>query len=134
MFDDLRERVAERPAWKLSAAAVGIVAVIAVVLALAGTKPRLALPRTFEPGAPIVSGRRPTAPAGAVAAVSRFLADYLPFLYGSVDASRLQVITPQLRRSLAAERGRITPAERARSPQELRIAQRDRPVVRVVQQ
>jgi hypothetical protein len=70
----------------------------------------------------VVSGRRPTPPTAATVTVRRFLAGYLPFLYGQVGAEQLRAVTPQLRRSVAAQRGRVTPAERSRRPRVIALA------------
>ena len=47
---------------------------------------------------------------------ARFLAGYLPFLYGRASAHSIDGVTPDLRRQLIRVRGLVTPAERHRDP------------------
>jgi hypothetical protein len=58
-------------------------------------------------------------PAGELArarqAAARFLADYLPFLYGRGSA-RVDAVTPSLRLQLTQTRTQVTPVERRRHP------------------
>ena len=122
----MRDREADRrhgPRWRLAAAAVVLAAAIALV-AIAGTgKPRTAsAPAPTGAGPPVVSGHRPTPPTNATLTVRRFLAGYLPFLYGQVGVEQLRAVTPQLRRTVAAQRGRVTPAERTRRPRVIALA------------
>jgi hypothetical protein len=70
----------------------------------------------------VVSGQRPTPPTDATLTVRRFLAAYLPFLYGQIGVEQLPAVTPQLRRTVAAQRGRVTPAERTRRPRVIALA------------
>ena len=123
----MRERHADRRdgrvRWKLAAAAVVLGAAIAL-LAIAGTgKQRTSrAPAPTGVGGSVVSGRRPTPPMAATVTVRRFLAGYLPFLYGQVGADQLRAVAPQLRRSVTAERERVTPAERSRRPRVIALA------------
>jgi len=122
----VRDREADRrhgPRWRLAAAAVVLAAAIALV-AIAGTgKPRTAsAPAPTGAGPSVVSGQRPTPPTDATLTVRRFLAGYLPFLYGQVGAEQLYAVAPQLRRTVAARRGRVTPAERDRHPRLVALA------------
>src|SRR4051794_21804378 len=121
MREDVRERIAEQPNWKLVISAVGVVAARFVAVAVTTEEQRSPTPRAPAAGAPIVGGRRQSLPAGATAAATRFLHGYLPFLYGQVGASRINRLTPELGRSLADQRARVTPAERARHPRVLQL-------------
>ena len=116
LWGRLRERAGDWPAPKLVGAAVTIAAATGVVIALIAAHRGLPLPDGGIAAAPIVSGDRPQVPAAATAAAHRFLAGYLPLLYGQVSASHLHGLIPALRRSLARQRGRVTPTERARHP------------------
>lgn len=53
---------------------------------------------------------------GAKRAALRFLAGYLPFLYGRGSARSIDAVTPGLRRQLGPMRGLVTPVERRRHP------------------
>jgi hypothetical protein len=116
LWERLRERAGDWPAWKLVGAAVTIAAATGVVIALIGAHHGSPPPNAGIAAAPIVGGDRPEVPAAATAAAHRFLAGYLPFLYGQVSAGQLHGLTPGLRRSLARQLGRVTPTERARDP------------------
>lgn len=124
VWERLRERAGDWPAWKLVGAAVTMAAATGVVIALIGAHHGSPPPNARIAAAPSVSGDRPEVPAAATAAAHRFLARYLrrlPFLYGQVSAGQLHGLTPALRRSLARQRGRVTPTERARDPRVLEL-------------
>lgn len=52
----------------------------------------------------------------AEAAARRFLAGYLPYIYGRGSASAIRAASPQLGRRLRRERPRVSPATRRRRP------------------
>ena len=117
MLERLRERPGEQPRWRLVVAAVATATVLGVLLVRGGARPTPTVPSTdVGAGAPVISGRAQTAPAAATAAAARFLTRYLPLLYGQAGADGLVALTPRLRRAVAAQRGRVTPAERTRHP------------------
>jgi hypothetical protein len=111
-----------RAHWKLVAAAVAIAAVIGLLAIAGGGEPTSVSRAPMRAGASVVSGHRPTPPTAANVAVRKFLAGYLPFLYGQVGAEQLHAVTTQLRHSLPAQRGRVTPAERTRHPRVIALA------------
>jgi hypothetical protein len=121
VWERLRERAGDWPPWKLVGAAVAIAAATGVAIALIGAHHGSPPPQAGIAAALIVSGDRPEVPAAATAAAERFLAGYLPFLYGQMSAGQLHGLTPALRRSLARQRGRVTPTERARHPRVLQL-------------
>jgi hypothetical protein len=68
---------------------------------------------------PTGGGSHPISPGGLAAArrkAARFLAGYLPFLYGRGSARSIDAVTPDLRRQLIHARGLVTPAEHHRHP------------------
>ena len=123
MLERHADRRDGRAHWKLVAAAVAVAAVIGLLaIAGGGGHPTSIPPAPMRGGASVVSGHRPMPPTAATVAVRRFLTGYLPFLYGQVGAEQLHAVTPQLRRSVAAQRGRVTPAERTRHPRVIALA------------
>jgi hypothetical protein len=75
--------------------------------------------RTRPGGTPAAPGSGPISPTGLVAArraAARFLAGYLPFLYGRGSARSINAVTPGLRRQLSRMRSLVTPVERHRHP------------------
>ena len=70
-------------------------------------------------GAPTRAGSRLISPGGLVAArrvAVRFLAGYLPFLYGRGSARSIEAVAPGSRLELGRIRGLVTPVERQRHP------------------
>lgn len=70
-------------------------------------------------GSPQPTGRDPLSRAERAAArtaTRRFLAGYLPYLYGQGRASQVQPVSASVARTLRAGRARITPAQAARRP------------------
>lgn len=68
---------------------------------------------------PTAGGSRAISPDGLGAAkrvAARFLAGYLPFLYGHGSARSIGAVTPGARRQLSRMRGLVTPVERRRHP------------------
>ena len=66
-----------------------------------------------------VPGSRRIPPDGLVAAkrvAARFLAGYLPFLYGRGSARSIEAVTPGFRRALSRLGAVVTPVERQRHP------------------
>jgi hypothetical protein len=113
----LGDRFGERPRWKPAAVAVAIAAALAVaVMGSGGTPARTSSAGESDFGASVVTGDRQVPPAAATAAARRFLAGYLPFLYGQGGRGALSAVTPRLRRWLGAHPARQTPAERDRHP------------------
>ncbi len=110
---------------RLMLAALALVVLLLVASALAPS-PHPAHRSVPRPAGPARTRRTPTAPgspaisrgglgaAGRVAA--RFLAGYLPFLYGRASARSFEAVTPGLRRQLSDMRGLVTPVERQRHP------------------
>jgi hypothetical protein len=114
-----------RTTRRLTLAAVGLVALLVVTSALAPSPhpanrpvaPPAGPPRT--PRTPTAPGSRPISPGGLVVArrvADRFLAGYLPFLYGRGSGRSIDAVTPDLRRQLIRVRGLVTPVERPRHP------------------
>jgi hypothetical protein len=129
MRERLRDRLGEQLGWKPAAVAVAIVAALAVVVIGSSGQPApMSSAGQSGLGASVVTGGRQVPSAGATAAARRFLAGYLPFLYGQAGRGALGAVTPQLRGWLGAHRDRVTPAERARYPRlvALAFAPRDR--------
>jgi hypothetical protein len=114
-----------RTTRRLMLAAVGLVVLLVVTWALAPSPhpadrpvaPPAGPPRTLR--TPTARGSRPVSLGGLGAArrvAARFLADYLPFLYGRGSARSIDGVTPDLRRQLIRVRGLVTPVERQRHP------------------
>jgi hypothetical protein len=125
----LRERDRQR-AFALAAAALVLAAAI---LTLTGRDHHQPPPAAATPPTSPAAVPPPVSPAPAVRAPARerepepaprsirrvarrFLAGYLPYLYGQRPARRIDASTPQLRRRLAANRPRVSPAARRRRP------------------
>jgi hypothetical protein len=109
----------------LTLAALGLVVLLVVASALAPARHsdhrRVVLPavptRTRRP--PTARAARRISPGGLEAArraAARFLAGYLPFLYGRGSARSIDAVTPGLRAQLTGVRSLVTPAERQRHP------------------
>ena len=108
MLERLRDRLGQRPSWKLAAVALAIAAALAVVVIGSGGQPSpTSSAGRAGLGAFVVTGGRQLPPAAATAAARRFLAGYLRFLYGQADPGALRAISPQLRRWLGAHRTRV---------------------------
>jgi hypothetical protein len=110
---------------RLTLAALALVALLVVALALAPARHpahRPVVPPAGPTGAhrtPTAGGSRGISPRRLVAAKSvaaRFLAGYLPFLYGRGSAHSIEAVTPGLRLELVRIRAAVTPAERQRHP------------------
>jgi hypothetical protein len=64
-------------------------------------------------------GSGPISPTGLVAArraAARFLAGYLPFIYGRGSARSIDAVTPDMRLQLSRMRASVTPVECQRHP------------------
>ncbi len=116
-----RSRITRR----LTLAALGLVVLLVVVSALAPSRHpahRPASPAAVPTRArrtPTVGGSRPSSLGGLVGArrvAARFLAGYLPFVYGRGSARSIEAVTPAVRRQLSRMRGLVTPVERQRHP------------------
>jgi hypothetical protein len=118
-------RRGSRTTRRVTVAALVLVALLVVASALAPSphRPHRSVPppvgpaRTRRP--PAAPGSRPISPGGLVAArraAGRFLAGYLPFLYGRASARSIDGVTPDLRQQLIRMRGLVTPVERQRDP------------------
>src|SRR6516164_188205 len=102
-----------RTTRRLTLTAVAPVALLIVASALAPS-PHPAHSPVLPPAgpartrrAPTAPGSRPMSPGGLVAArrvTARFLAGYLPFLYGRGSACSIDGVTPDLRRQLTRVR------------------------------
>ena len=116
-----RSRITRR----LTLAALGLVVLLVVASALAparhpANRPVVppAVPTRTQRG-PTAGGSRQISPVELVAArrvAARFLAGYLPFLYGRGSARWIDAVTPGLRRQLSRWRGLATPVEGERHP------------------
>lgn len=114
-----------RTTRRLTLAALALVVLLVVALALAPSSHPAHRP-VASPARPTRTRRTPTAPGwrsispgGLVSArrvAARFLAGYLPFLYGRGSASSIEAVTPGLRLQLGRERVLVTPVERQRHP------------------
>jgi hypothetical protein len=110
---------------RLTLAALGLVVLLVVASALAPAR-RPAHRPVALPAVPTRTRRPPTAPAArqispggleaARRAAARFLAGYLPFVYGRGSARSIDAVTPGLRGQLIRVRSLVTPAERQRHP------------------
>jgi hypothetical protein len=114
-----------RTTRRLTLAAFALVGLLGVASALAPSPHPRHRPVTAPAGptrtrrAPTARGSRPISRRGLVAArreAARFLARYLPFLYGRGSARSIDGVTPDLRRELIRVRGSVTPAEHHRHP------------------
>jgi hypothetical protein len=114
-----------RTTRRLTLAALGLVGLLVVASALAPARhpahtaaaPPTVPTRTHR--TPTRVGSRPTSSARLLAArrvATRFLAGYLPFLYGRGSARSVEAVTPGLRLRLSSARGLVTPMERQRHP------------------
>src|SRR5438445_13731169 len=99
-----------RTTRRLTLAALGLVVLLVVASALGPARhpahrpvaPPAVPTRTHR--TPTVGGSRPSSSGGLVAAkrvAARFLAGYLPFLYGRGSARSIEAVTPGLRRQLS---------------------------------
>lgn len=120
----LRERDRQR-AFALAAAALVLAAAILTLTQRTTDQPpptpttTIAAP-VAAPPPPLASdvrerGREPT-PTQVKRVARRFLAGYLPYLYGQRPARRIDATTQSLRRRLASNRPRVSPAARRRRP------------------
>ena len=110
---------------RLTLAALALVALLVVASALAPAHHPAHRP-VVSPAGPTRTHRTPTAdgsrrisPHRLVAAKSvaaRFLAGYLPFLYGRGSARSIDAVTPDMRLQLSRMRALVTPVERQRHP------------------
>jgi hypothetical protein len=114
-----------RTTRRLTLAALGLAVLLVVALALAPARQPAHRPvvppavPTRPGGTPTAPGSGPISPIGLVAArraAARFLAGYLPFLYGRGSARSIDGVTPDLHRELIRVRGLVTPAEHHRHP------------------
>ena len=131
--------------------ALSLLAALAGVLAAAGgrsTSPPAITPSPTLPGVPVVVGTRAApapvpatglrAPVNAAqlsharSVAARFLAGYLPYLYGHRHARSLLDLAPALRAELAHDPPRLTPAQRSRHPRLVALAAVGRPGGRVL--
>jgi hypothetical protein len=110
---------------RLTLAALGLFVLLVVASALAPVRHPAhdPLARSAAPArtqrTPTAAGSHPISPAGFVAArrvAARFLAGYLPFLYGRGSARSIEVVTPGLHVQLSREPALVTPVERQRHP------------------
>lgn len=113
-----------RTTRRLTLAALALVVLLVVASALAPARHpahRAVAPPavpTRPGGTPSAPGSGPISPTGLVAArrTARFLAGYLPFLYGRGSAHSIDAVTPDMRLQLSRMRGLVTPVERQRHP------------------
>jgi hypothetical protein len=114
-----------RTTRRLTLAALALVVLLVVASALAPPRHpahRPVSPPTVTTSAhrtPTRAGSRPISPGGLVTAkrvAVRFLAGYLPFLYGRGSARSIQAVASGLRLELGRMRGLVTPVERRRRP------------------
>ena len=113
----------------LPAVALGVLLVVASALA---PSPHPAHRSVAPPARPARTRRRPTARgarpisrgelATARDTAARFLAGYLPFLYGRGSARSINAVTPDLRVQLSRVPGLVTPVERRRDPRVVSLA------------
>lgn len=111
---------------RLTLAALGLVVLLVVASAVAPARhpahrpvaaPAAVPTRTRR--TPAGAGSGPSSPGGLVGArrvAARFLAGYLPFVYGRGSARSIEAVTPAVRRQLSRMRGLVTPVERQRHP------------------
>ena len=118
-------RRSSRTTRRVTLAALVLVALLIVASALAPSPHRAHRPVPPPAGpartrrTPAAPGSRPISPGRLVAArrvAVRFLAGYLPFLYGRGPARSIRAVTPGVRRLLIRVRGLVTPVERHRHP------------------
>ena len=114
-----------RTTRRLTLAAVALVVLLVVASAVAPSPHPFHRPVAPPAGprrtqrTPTARAARPISPGGLVAArrvAGRFLAGYLPFLYGRGSARSIDGVTPDLRRQLIRAPGLVTPVERHRQP------------------
>jgi hypothetical protein len=113
-------------ARRLTVAALGVLALGAVASALTPARwpTRSARPPAARSPRFVQAPTGPAHPArlsagalgGARRAAVRFLAGYLPFLYGRGSARSIDAVASALRRQLMGEGARVTPAECLRRP------------------
>ena len=118
-------RRSSRTTRRVTLAALVLVALLIVASALAPSPHRAHRPVPPPAGpartrrTPAAPGSRTISPGRLVAArrvAGRFLAGYLPFLYGRGSARSIDGVTPDLRRQLIRAPGLVTPVERHRQP------------------
>jgi hypothetical protein len=125
-----------RTTLRLTLAALALVGLLAVASALAPS-PHAAhrpVPPPAGPGrtpptrtarTPSARGSRRISPGRLLAArrvAARFLAGYLPYLYGRGSARSIDGVTPGLRLELARTPATVTPVERHRHPRAVSIS------------
>ena len=113
-------RRSSRTTRRVTLAALVLVALLIVASALAPSPQRAHRPVPPPAGpartrrTPAAPGSRTISPGRLVAArrvAGRFLAGYLPFLYGRGSARSIAGVTPGLRRQLIRVRGVVTPVD-----------------------
>ena len=123
-------RRSSRTTRRVTLAALVLVALLIVASALAPSPHRAHRPVPPPAGpartrrTPAAPGSRTISPGRLVAArrvAGRFLAGYLPFLYGRGPARSIRAVTPGVRRLLIRVRGLVTPVERHRHPRVVSI-------------
>ena len=119
-----------RTTRRLTLAALALVGLLVVASAVAPSPHPFHRPVAPPAGprrtqrTPTARAARPISPGGLVAArrvAGRFLAGYLPFLYGRGPARSIRAVTPGVRRLLIRVRGLVTPVERHRYPRVVSI-------------
>jgi hypothetical protein len=114
-----------RTTRRLTLAVVVLVGLVVVASALAPSPHpvHLTVPPPAGPtrtrATPTDPGPRPISPGGLAAArrvAARFLAGYLPFLYGRESARSIDGVMPGVRLQLGREPALVTPVERQRHP------------------
>jgi hypothetical protein len=109
---------------RLTRAGLGVLVILSVVSALAPRPARRSGAPAKEPTRTLTTPRRPPGSAPVSASelndarrvAGRFLAGYLPFLYGRGSARSIGGITDALRSRLSHTRALVTPVEPARHP------------------
>lgn len=118
------------PPWRaLGLALLVLVAIGAIALLVAPGRNSAGPPpggQALAPApAPVIGGKRPARPQPPVPAAElararvvarRFLAGYLPYLYGRRPGRAVKPVTASVAASLRRSRVRVTPAQRRRHP------------------
>jgi hypothetical protein len=112
-----------RPAFRY--AALLLIAAAIVLLLLPDGEPPSISPLRGSPAARYRAPDPPPAPAsGPVAAARRFLAGFLPFLYGQGSSDMIRAAAPALADRIARSRLRVPPAALDRHPRVTQLESR----------
>lgn len=123
------QRRASWRTWALAVliAVIGLLVIVVAVRPGSSAPPRAGTGAVDAPPSPVITPTGPSRPTGsgpvsrsqlaaARTVARRFLAGYLPYLYGRAPARRVTHVTVSVARSLRRSPVHVTPAQRRRHP------------------